>query len=75
MLAGEEDLGFAVHRADDVPYTLAVENGRLWLFVNERIPLDVTDLLSAGYTFSYTDEYGAARAATVSGTVDAYTVE
>lgn len=74
MLAGETDGGFSVARTNGTPYELIEESGRLWLFVNERIPLDVTDLLAEGYTFTYTDEDGTSRNATVSGTVSAYQV-
>lgn len=75
LLNGETDAGFTVTRLDGMPYALSVEEGRLWLFVNERIPLDVTDRIGAGYTFRYTDENGLQQSATISGTVEDYTVE
>ena len=75
LLSGETDAGFTVTRLDGMPYALSVEEGRLWLFVNERIPLDVTDRIGAGYTFRYTDENGLQQSATISGTVEDYTVE
>ena len=57
--SGETDAGFTVTRLDGMPYALSVEEGRLWLFVNERIPLDVTDRIGAGFTLrGYTDENG-----------------
>lgn len=57
------------------PYTVYEENGRLLLHINGYIPIDVTDRLAEGVSFVYTDETGASRSATVSGTVDDYTVE
>ena len=36
---------------------------------------DVTDRIGAGYTFRYTDENGLQQSATISGTVEDYTVE
>lgn len=59
---------------DAPPYTLNAEDGRLWLHVNGRIPVDVTDLLDKGVVFTYTDEDGAQQTATVKGTVEDYTV-
>lgn len=75
MLRGETNAGFAVTRLDGAPYALAEQDGRLWLFVNDRVPLDVTGLLADGYTFTYIDESGEEQTATVSGTPEAYTVQ
>lgn len=61
-------------RLDDAPYRLVEEGGRLWLFVNERVPPDVTDLIGAGYPFRYTDADGAAHTATITRSVHAYPV-
>lgn len=65
---------FLVTRTNGEPYELQEEDGRLWLFVNQRIPLDVTDKLAEGYTFTYYDENDNSRTATVSGTVSDYQV-
>ena len=61
--------------ADAPPYTLREQDGRLLLHINGYIPIDVTDRLAEGVTFVYTDEQGIEQTATVSGTVDAYTVK
>ncbi len=74
LLKGETDCGFQVTRTDGEPYRLEEQDGRVWLFVNGRIPLDVTELLKDGYTFSYTDNDGNSRTALVSGTTQDYEV-
>lgn len=65
---------FEVTRTNGEPYEFQEEDGRLWLFVNQRIPLDVTDLLDDGYSFVYYDQNGNRCTATVSGTVSDYQV-
>lgn len=69
MLDGTSDIGFSVSRQQEEAYSIEEQDGRVWLFVNERIPLDITDLLADGYTFSYFDKAGEKQTATVSGTV------
>ncbi len=75
MLDGETNCGFEVSRPEGGEYELEEQDGRLWLFVNGRIPLDVTDMLEEGYTFSYTGKDGKKLTATVSGSVDNYDVK
>ncbi len=45
MLDGETNCGFEVSRPEGGEYELEAQDGKLWLFVNGRIPLDVTDML------------------------------
>ncbi len=75
MLDGETDCGFEVSRPEGGEYELETQDGRVWLFVNGRIPLDVTDMLEEGYTFSYTNKDGKKLTATVSGSADSYEVK
>lgn len=74
MLSGETNCGFRVSRPEGGAYEFEEQDGRIWLFINERIPLDVTDLLLEGYTFTYTDENGVLHTASVSGAPDNYEV-
>ena len=66
---------FAAAYSWSEPYRLEPQDGRLVLRVQNRVPLDVTDLLGEGYTFTYTDGNGAQQTATVRGTAENYTVE
>ncbi len=75
MLDGETNCGFEVSRPEGGEYELETQDGRLWLFVNGRIPLDITDMLEEGYTFSYNGKDGKKHTATVSGSVDNYSVK
>ncbi|MDO4269860.1 MAG: hypothetical protein Q4C72_02950 [Eubacteriales bacterium] len=66
---------FAVSYDSDEPYQLQERDGRLILRRRDCVPLDVTDLIGTGYTFSYKDKDGAVRTASVSGTPARYTAE
>lgn len=57
------------------PYTVYAENDRLLLHINGYIPIDVTDRLAAGITFTYADSAGERQRATLSGTAEDYTVQ
>lgn len=66
---------FTASYEGDEPYLLEPRDGRLVLRIQNRVPLDVTDLLGEGYTFTYVDNTGAEQTATVKGTAEQYTVE
>lgn len=66
---------FTASYDSEEPYLLEPQNGRLVLRIQNRVPLDVTDLLGEGYTFTYADGDGTQKTATVKGTVENYAVE
>ena len=57
------------------PYTIYAENDRLLLHINGYIPVDVTEQLPSGVVFTYTGADGSRQNATLSGTVENYTVQ
>ncbi|MGI6182340.1 MAG: hypothetical protein ACOYIE_09735 [Agathobaculum sp.] len=57
------------------PYTVYAENDRLLLHINGYIPIDVTEQLASGVSFTYTGADGSRQRATLSGTVENYTVQ